>query len=243
MLSAAIFTTNPLSAMEKEENNKQFATHTCGACAEFNIPSSYEDNKNYQQHTQAFASFIDHGSSFLSSPEILHLSETSKTMYNLCQQWFLWYPLLENEREKSPLPLPSTLTFRCAKEGFKTLRLQSLNIFSNEDETYSLKASWLKSSLQNKWFLIGDWYRNETYPLKNVSWVTSSPKDLSQNRGFSIGQRNFALEWDNLNDVPGGTVLVFVKDHLGGFMARRTAFDRFLKGNITTYFWIKEIAQ
>lgn len=97
MLSAIIFTTAPLFAME-DDGEKQIIRHSCPAC---NKESRYKEVNNYTPHLLSKAAITGLEKDALIEvikklpyEALLNFSASSKMLYNLCHLPTIWENLL-----------------------------------------------------------------------------------------------------------------------------------------------------
>lgn len=121
MLSATIFTTNPLFAMDEAEDSEEIGpARTCASCAQKLLPNDTKDEdkgllfQTFPEETLIYMIAID-------PQTIFKFANVSKTSYNLCQDDFVWTSLAEKE-------LVHLNPLQCAKEQV----LKYWNVFKTQ---------------------------------------------------------------------------------------------------------------
>lgn len=183
ILSAAIFTTSPLFAMEKDPELQKSSgiPHRCSTCTQmvkFNVTDIEKGTGK-----GVFSALLDENVvsviSELPRDDVYSVSFTSKAMYNLCQHTFVWCSLANKEKENFIFP-----SIRCIKNCFQTASLNYFNLFKDETPEVQVPISWLLS-------------RKDT----GISYGQfSSPQDLCSSAYhifylscFDIGKQSFVL--------------------------------------------------
>lgn len=139
ILSAAIFTTSPLFAMEPPEHK----CPTCATKAKAKVKYLLTDKQKAQGKGNFNVLSDDSVVSVISElplKNVYSASLTSRAMYNLCQRPFVWASLANKEKENFIFP-----PIRCIKNCFQTASLNYFNLFKDKTPEVQVPASWLLS--------------------------------------------------------------------------------------------------
>ena len=183
MVSAAIFTTNPLFAMESNldeasskitvsQNQKGAgaASHECGSCN----PELLFTNIDPIKGKGVFhIDRVDELLEWFTTKDILILSETSKAMYNYFQYYKIWWKIAKEHYIQDTFQV-------CPKEQAKANHISYLNLFKEwgENIKYAVKNSLFKKFVET--------------PC-TTTWYPYFYENNGKSYHFSIGKRQFEL--------------------------------------------------
>ena len=138
LLSSAIFTTTPLFAMDKEQND---ISNKCGVCKK-SLPHTFIIDQEKETHlppNDILAEIVLH---LPLEDVVLNVSQVSKTLYNLCQHSFSWHKWIKENH----MTIPEGL---CAKH-YVMDQLSPLNLFSNPRMVYKITIPKLLSFMKEE---------------------------------------------------------------------------------------------
>lgn len=190
MLSAAIFTTNPLFAMDSEEKSEEKGRmHKCPSC-----DSKLEFQKINESESKGALFVLPNDVlvktlSFLPLKDVVHdVSLVSKAMYNLCQTPFIWENIAQREKIWIPKGLCAKNVFMSeAAEPIFMKKLDGLRLSGDLDKTLLLSIPRLKSFMQ-------------TEAPKRGFGVDDKQRKFTS----TLGKRQFLLtEYSSLKAIPG----------------------------------------
>jgi len=202
MVTAVVFTTNPLFAMDPSdedpahktslslqkpnENEKESSIHECSSCTSSLL---FENVKEDEGKGDFSILPDDECIGFMETLPLQGIASvmlTSKKMYNLCQNPLVWVSIAE--REAFGVNQQS-----CIKEQFKNHYLYYLNLFSEWESKTDPKngAEYTITNRQLKYFL-----KEPCSP----TWYPYPSEEYNSDRfsfHFSIGKRQFELYISN----------------------------------------------